>query len=142
MSYDEYGQIGASVANLRHDRIEVVEKFIEAANVTAGAVGATVTLLIVGVNGALLRCQVRGYVFVSAAVFGIAVNEDDRSLGIRREPRTAKQSKSTGTLDVELGSSDTGRSTRLQDSASPRTAALAFLTRSRYTTPRIFEPQK
>jgi hypothetical protein len=62
------------------ETLQVVQQVFEATHVAAGAAGAAVTPLVVGVDLKAGAGKIGRRVFVAPAVFPVAVNENDDSL--------------------------------------------------------------
>ena len=86
------GSSGMLAANDVEERLEIVEQLAEAGDVAARALGAAVTALVVGVDGAVARREPGADVVVATAVLGEAVHEQraraaDRSVSQERRNR-------------------------------------------------------
>ena len=122
---------------------QVVEKVVEALHVGADAVGTAVSLVIVGVHGAAARREPGAQVLVAPRMLGEAVDEQEKMLGVGRQPAASEERAAARRRERRLDPADhagcPGRAPGrgggdlllAQDSACRSTASRAARTRAR-----------
>ena len=115
---------------VQHER-EVVEEVVEALDVAAHALGASVSALIVGVHDAAALREPEGHLFIAPAVLGVAMNEEQDAGRALRQPGAPEQPQPVIGAEVRLDPAQRPSAVLGQDGISRFSRSRAARTRFR-----------